>query len=69
MRSPYLNMHDVAERYRFVDKQGRPSPKQALAWIDAMGIKTKLRGRIVLAHEDDVEAALKDRETRTGVSR
>jgi MoxR-like ATPase len=56
-------MQDVAERFRIRDKSGAISARAALKWVDAAKISTKLRGRKVLVHEDDAEAALQPRET------
>jgi hypothetical protein len=58
MRSVYLDMQDVAERFRARDKHGRISARVALKWVDAAKIPTKRRGSRVLVYEDDAEAAL-----------
>lgn len=61
MRTPYLDMVDVSQRYRIRDKSGVPSASAALQLIDRLKVRTKKLGRKVLVHEDDLEAKLKDR--------
>lgn len=58
MKSPYLDLRDVAEKFRIRDKDGNISPRNALQWLIAAKVPMKKRGRSILVHEDDVEAAL-----------
>ena len=57
-RTPYLDLREVADRYRIKDQDGQISPRVALKWIKRAGIPFKKRGRVVIVHEDDIEAAL-----------
>lgn len=61
MKSPYLTMREVAERYRFLTRDGQLNPKGALDWLDVHKIRTKKLGRRVLVHEDEIEAAMTER--------
>jgi hypothetical protein len=64
VKSPLLNTLQIAERLAFVDRDGRVNARAALEWLDRHKVPTKWRGRSVLAHEDDVDAALKTRTRR-----
>jgi len=61
MKSPYMNTSDVATYLRFVDEHGAVNVQAAREWLDRHKVPTKRRGRAVLVHVDDLEAALKTR--------
>lgn len=61
MVSPWLTTQEIAELLKFTDHTGAVSPRAALAWLDRYRIPTKRRGRIILAHVDDVMAKVSDR--------
>jgi len=58
MISPWLNVRETAEYLRILDARGVPNLRAALKWLDRQRIPTKHRGRSVLVHRDDLNAAL-----------
>jgi hypothetical protein len=62
--SPYLNTAEAAEYLRFVNKDGTPKLMALHMWLRRNHVPVKKRGRAVLIHRDDLDAALGDRVAR-----
>lgn len=58
MTSPWLTTTEIAERLRFVKADGTPDLVAVKRFLDRHQIPTKYRGRMVLAHVDEVDGAL-----------
>jgi hypothetical protein len=64
MKSPYMNTFEIAEHLRFIDPQTHAlNVRAALEWINRHipPAQVRKRGRALLVHRDDVEAALRPR--------
>jgi hypothetical protein len=61
MASPYMSLREVADYLRKLDANGQPSVKQARAYVNRYGIKSKTAGRSVLVVRESLEASLEDR--------
>jgi hypothetical protein len=61
MKSPWLTTAEIAERLRFVKPGGAPDLVATKRFLDRHHVPTKYRGRMVLAHIDEVDGALVQR--------
>jgi hypothetical protein len=67
--SPWLSTEEIAVRLRFLRADGSPDLLAARRYLDRAGIPTKRRGRMVLAHVEDVDGSLVTRTERPRMRR
>jgi hypothetical protein len=70
MPSPYFTTLEVAEYYRFLDKQGRPSVTLVQMWLLKHPlVVVKKRGRSLLILKESFDAELDRCSVHSGYSR